>query len=38
MTGKVKGVHNVFYVSLLHPYLSRGTQKEPPDPIVAGDN
>ena len=31
-------MHNIFYVSLLHPCLPGGTQKGPLDPIVAGDN
>ena len=38
MTRKVRGVHNVFYKSFLHPYLTGGTYWGPLDPIVAVEN
>ena len=31
-------MHNIFHVSLLHPYLPGGTLYGPPNPIVANDN
>ena len=34
----MRGVHNVFHMSLLCLYLPGGTQQGPPDPIVAGYN
>ena len=37
-TGKVIIVHNIFNLSLFHPYLPGGTQQRPLDPVIAGDN
>ena len=38
MTGKVRGVNNIFYARFLCLYLPGGTQKQPLYPTVAGSN
>ena len=35
-TGKLRGLHPVFYISLLCRYKPSGDGVEPPPPIVAG--
>ena len=34
LTGKLQGLHPVFYVSLLHRYEPGGDRVKPPPPIV----